>query len=144
MDETKQPGLSIAQIFVSRVHFEHRPDFLDLPADAAPSGGQSPVKVQVRTHIKEDGTSGLISVVVTSDADDALYRYEIEMIGVVTQDPEANMPVGDFLVKNGPAIMYPFVREVIANLTLRGRFGPSWLRPFNWRADEPIKAESST
>jgi preprotein translocase subunit SecB len=29
-------------------------------------------------------------------------------------------------------MLYPFLREAVANLTGRGRFGPVWLNPFNF------------
>ena len=44
------------------------------------------------------------------------------------------MPLRDFLAGPAVALLYPFVREAFANLTLRGRFGPVWLNPFNVRA----------
>jgi preprotein translocase subunit SecB len=144
MDETKQPGLSIGQIFLARAHFEHRADYLNLPGDAGAGQDHAPVRVSTRVGLKPDGTSGIISITVISDAEDAIYRYEIEMVGVINQDAVANMPVKDFLVKNGPSMMYPFLREAVANLTSRGRFGPSWLRPFNWRAVQGQTAAETT
>lgn len=137
MDETKQPGLSVSQIFLSRAHFEHHPNFLSMPADAGAGKDQAPVKVQAKVALSEDGSSGAIAISVTSDSEDALYRYEIEMMGLVSRDPDANLPVRDFLLNNGPALLYPFLREAVASITLRGRFGPNWLKPFNWKAVLP-------
>lgn len=37
----------------------------------------------------------------------------------------------EFVKKNSIAIMLPFAREAIGNLTLRGSFGPLWLPPIN-------------
>jgi preprotein translocase subunit SecB len=132
MDETKQPGLSIGQILLARAHFEHRPDFLALPAET-PSGDLQ-IRVDVRIGTDESKQTGYISIVVTSEAEEALYRFQVEMVGLVRQNDNPNMPIGEFLTKGAPAMMYPFVREAVANLTGRGRFGPIWLRPFNWNA----------
>jgi len=143
MDETKQPGLSIGQIFLSRVHFEHHPDFLSMPPDSGAGKDQAQVKVQARIALNEDESSGAIAITLTSDSEDALYRYEIEMMGLVSRDPDTNMPVRDFLLNSGPTVLYPFLREAVANITLRGRFGPIWLKPFNWKAVQSEAAGAS-
>ena len=37
----------------------------------------------------------------------------------------------EFIRRNAAAILMPFAREVIGNLTMRGTFGPIWLPPVN-------------
>lgn len=39
--------------------------------------------------------------------------------------------LGTYLTSKGCALLFPFIRETIANLTARGRFGPVWLNPVN-------------
>jgi preprotein translocase subunit SecB len=40
----------------------------------------------------------------------------------------------DVIAGTGGTILLPFLREVIANFTGRGRFGPVWVNPINFRA----------
>ena len=40
----------------------------------------------------------------------------------------------EFLARSGVPTLFPFVREAIANITMRGRFGPLWLNPIDVRA----------
>jgi len=42
-----------------------------------------------------------------------------------------NMPLDRYFTTSGAALLYPFVRQVVADLTSRGRFGPVWLNPMN-------------
>lgn len=133
MDATKQPGLRIGQIFLSTAHFEHRDDALSIPPGTNVEIG---INISGKVEITEDGLSGLITLAVNSrDELNPLYRFRIEMVGVIQSDPEERnlMPL-EYLSQQGPAMMFPFVREAIANLTGRGRFGAMWLAPFNIQA----------
>jgi hypothetical protein len=38
------------------------------------------------------------------------------------------------VINGGVSMVFPFVREAIANLTMRGRFGPVWIDPLNVQA----------
>jgi preprotein translocase subunit SecB len=42
------------------------------------------------------------------------------------------MPIADYMASGGGPTLFPFLRECVANLTGRGRFGPLWLRPINF------------
>lgn len=61
-----------------------------------------------------------------------LYQFDVQMAVQVVPDPAApNMSAVEFLARSGAATIFPFVRELIANLTMRGRFGPLFLAPIN-------------
>lgn len=142
MDESKQPGLEFAQIFLTSVHFEHRKDALSHVPD---THIDLDVGVTVKVMVSEDGSKGIITLgVKTDDAKDPLYRFHLEMTALVKADAAApNLSPEDYLTNQGPAAMYPFLREAVANLTARGRFGPVWLKPLNLRAASRA-AESKT
>lgn len=145
MDESKQPGILIGQIHILRAHFEHREDVLTLPADTKLP--ELNVEVGVQIGQSEDGSEGLIIVAVrTHDQEKAPYSFQIEMVGLVKQEETKNLSVKEYLVNNGVATMYPFLREAVANITGRGRFGPIWLKPFNTtmlQLDETKNPESN-
>ncbi|MEX2178628.1 MAG: protein-export chaperone SecB [Gemmatimonadaceae bacterium] len=132
MDATKNPGIKINQIFLSRCHFETRNDALALPPTTPVE--DIPTKVKVRVGISPDEKSGIVSVSVFTPKEEAansLYRFGIEFVAVVEQTDEPNMSLRDYVVKAGPAALYPFVRETLASLSGKGRFGPLWLPPMN-------------
>ncbi len=133
MDESKQPGLRIQQIVLSAVQFEHRQDMLDFPPNTVV---ELEVTVSVAVLTTEDELKGLVRVMVeTNNEKDPLYRFKVEIVGLVeaTENPP-NFPVRTYLEKNGPPMLYPFLREAVANITGRGRFGAVWLNPLNLKA----------
>jgi preprotein translocase subunit SecB len=48
---------------------------------------------------------------------------------------QENMALKEFFTTGSAhAVLFPFVREAVANITMRGRFGPVWLNPVNFGA----------
>src|SRR5688572_27537920 len=120
MDETKQPGLKIHHVFLVKVHFEHREDFLALPPSEQV---QVEVKVQSGGQVDAEGTAGLFAMMVRSNDDlNPIYRFRVEMACLVgTEEGAPNLPVREYLEKMAPTMMMPFLREAVANITSRGR-----------------------
>jgi preprotein translocase subunit SecB len=131
MDRTKPPGIQIGQIFLEQVDFSHREDFLSLPLGTQAVVGN--VNVQVETGISQDSKTGLVRVLVwTTPENKPIYNIRVSMTALVAVDPAApNMPLNTYLAGPGAALLYPFVRQLVADLTWRGRFGPVWLSPTN-------------
>jgi len=130
MDESKAPGIRIEQIVMVRAAFEHRADFLALPI---PQPLNLEVTIQVNSQVDEAGSKGIIVMTAaTGDEGDQLYSFRVEMAALVSADPvEPNMPVAEFLKKNAPAMLMPFLRQSVADLTGKGRFGPLYINPLN-------------
>jgi preprotein translocase subunit SecB len=132
MDPNKQPGITLQTVFLREAGFSHRSDPLaGLPTEMASSHGKADIQIELLSS-----TDGHVAVGVraTDDPTDASgrYHFDVEMIAVLSPlVGSENMPLEDFALKNSAALLYPFVREAVANLTGRGRFGPVWLNPFN-------------
>lgn len=133
MNQSSDPKIRIAQVFVSSVGFSHREDALSLPHQTDLGNVSFAVNVEVATAPK--GDQGLIRIILqTKPEEKPLYSIRVEMIGmVVGEDPTESTLAQDYLVNSGAFMMYPFLREFIANLTTRGRFGPLWIRPINFK-----------
>lgn len=131
MDRTKPPGIQIGQIFLEHVFFSHRDDSLSLPISTPAVVGN--VNVQVESGISPDEKTGIVRVQVwTVDENKPIYNIRVVMTALVQVDPAApNMPLSRYLSGPAAALLYPFVRQVVADLTWRGRFGPVWLSPTN-------------
>ena len=129
MDATKQPGIRVAQVLTLASEFRHVANALDLPTTTPIS--QSEVAVVQKTGLNKDETKGLAILEVQSGAD-GLYVFRLEIAALFEVDLEhPNMPLATFLKHNGPTFLFPFAREAVANLTMRGRFGPVWIQPTN-------------
>jgi len=61
-----------------------------------------------------------------------LFRFTTKYIGVFEIGNEDILPVEKFVEANGPAIMYPFIREHIATTSLKAGLQPVLLPPVNF------------
>lgn len=135
MDPTKDPGISIAQIFLEQASFTHREDFLGLPPSTPAQVGD--VQVRLQAGVFPAGDLGFMRVEVkTKPENHPIYNFSVAVAALVQPDPgrKPNFPLERYVQIAGLTLLYPFVREAVANLTSRGRFGPVWLKPFNVKA----------
>jgi preprotein translocase subunit SecB len=96
---------------------------VDVDAQFSLSRGLGPsfVGVTVRVQTKDDPT--------------LVYRFHAELMAVIRAEGATLTPdIERNLLRTGVTILFPFVRENVANLTMRGRFGPMWIKPINVQA----------
>lgn len=62
------------------------------------------------------------------------YVFDVAMGAIVHADAgEANYAPEQYVTTAGVTLLFPFLREAVANLTMRGLFGAIWIPPFNVR-----------
>jgi len=134
MDETKQPGIRLVQVFLEKALFKHRPDFLDLPADTEPDIRH--LAVSLETGLTADSSAALVRARIrTKPRARGVYEFDVTMTALLERDAKSpNMPLDQYVSMAGWTLVFPFLREAVANITTRGRFGPVWLNPFNLKA----------
>lgn len=125
----KDPGILLNEIYQGECHFSHSPNVLSLPKSTKPEVG--PLEFTAEITIRDDKRAGRVKITVASTKQDSVYIFKLSMVGLFSQSDDPNMPMKQFM--KGPAItiMFPFLREALANLTSRGRFGPVYLNPIN-------------
>ncbi len=130
MDTNQQPGILIAQVYLERAQFSHRDDAANLPPNTP---WQPNFQVGFQGGVAPDEQTGFVRITVQTKAEERpLYNIDLTMIALVAVDAKReNLPLKDYVRGPAPAMLYPFVREAVAGLTWRGRFGPVWLSPFN-------------
>lgn len=74
-----------------------------------------------------------LSVMIEPDEEnDQPYAVHVAYVGQFSfGDLPESLSREGFVGRNAAAIMFPFVREAIGNLTSRGAYGPLWLPPIN-------------
>ena len=113
--------------------FGHRGDPLLLPTTTPPK--VSPLTTRFRVGDLNDGAVAHIRVHVSTTADEeSLYDFSVEMTALLEKGENARDLSRLRILEIGAALLFPYVRETVSNLTARGRFGPIWLHPFNVRA----------
>ena len=135
--ETSLPTARISQIVLVSSSFSHRPDFLSLPPEQTISEGK--VEIEVGSHVNPVENTALVTVRGhnnSTDQESELYRFDVTMAALLTLSgpfPDSDTAKRD-LTGSGAAMLMPFLREVVASLTSRGRFGTLWLQPVNVRS----------
>jgi preprotein translocase subunit SecB len=142
MDETLQPKIRIAQIFLERATFAHREDFLAFSPDTNVS---AEVEIGLEVGVSSDGAKGRIRLSAASKPEsESLYTFDLVMTALIEREGEGNMPLERYLFTSGGAMVVPFLREAVANLTGRGRFGPLWLKPINLHAVQTVESNGES
>lgn len=117
MDKNKQPGIRFIRVYLSKLNyelpkvkpkdFEYNLNFLDT--------------------YKIEGKK-LISTLAIQLYD----RFQLELTGIFeTIKGEENLDLGQFAKVNAPALLMPFAREIISNITSRTPLPHLLLPPIN-------------
>jgi preprotein translocase subunit SecB len=127
MDAGKQPGIRFDNVILRELTFARKlevPTQSELSINFKTSSSISPDKTQlvhdISCEISEKGES---------------FSIKCSMIGLFSIVPnESNMDLELFAKENASALMFPFLREVIASTTLRAGVPPIMLPPLNIHA----------
>jgi preprotein translocase subunit SecB len=134
MDATKQPGLKIDQVFLLRATFAHREDVFQLPPTTPITDMPVQMVAAVTGKVGNRGAAMKLRAYTEPDAQ-GLYAFDIEVGAVVSAvEGEENLDPLEFISANGVIAFYPYLREAVANITMKGRFGPMWMKPINFFA----------
>lgn len=126
-------NVQIEQVFLEEATFRHRPGHLDLPSTTRRPGGE--IEIEVSVGVTDDGERAVYRVTIDTGKDaTALYDARLVMVGLFVREPKAALDLWAFAATNGLTVLFPLLREAMANLTGRGRFGPVWLAPVDVRA----------
>ena len=69
------------------------------------------------------------------------FSVKIKMIGVFEKQGETDLSIDDFARINAPAIIYPYIREHLSNLTTKAAVGTILLAPYNFIIKESVNTE---
>ena len=133
MDQLKQPGIRIGQIFLDNVSFRHREDYLSISPRAKAEVGD--IDLQFAFGITGDESKGIIHAKASTKPENKpSYVLDLTMTALIERDPEfQNMTINEYVEISAIPLMISFLRQAVADITLRGRFGPVWLNPINLR-----------
>jgi preprotein translocase subunit SecB len=126
-------GVRFSQVFLLRASFRHRSDVLNLPPSTPLSEQKINVTIDLLTAGDSDAAGITVTVKTEEEDSEALYQFEVAMTALVASDLASveRVPPVEYLARSGVHALFPFVREAVANITMRGRFGPVWLKPFS-------------
>lgn len=118
MDETKEAGIRVTGVVVEHLRF-----------DDVPAGVERPKNLRYGFRIErrpgELAAEAVLHLTISAgEGETSPFVLDVSMAGRFEQDAaDANLPMDTFLRVNGPALVLPFVRELVANITVRSRYG---------------------
>ncbi len=131
-DTAAPPAFRVAQIFMLGAMFRHRGNPLARPP--ATAVGPQQIAVSIGMEQLNDGEAFQVRVAVSTNPEDgdekAVYDFGLEYAALVDRVDRERFANGE-LAEIVATMTFPFLREAVANITSRGRFGPIWLNPFN-------------
>ena len=133
MSEAQQPVFSIEKVYVKD---------LSLEVPNAPQVFLQSETPQLDVQINNEATmlaEGMFEVVVTvtvtaRGADKTLFLVEAAQAGIFTLRGMPEAEIEPLLAIACPNILYPYVRETVSDLVVRGGFPPVLLAPVSFEA----------
>lgn len=135
--------LTISQILLGDAAFTHVGDFLAQPVSPIPP---HPVGIEVGLIRGEEPNNIAVQLRVKMDAAEAPYRFNVSYLVLMAIDEMPSPLPDDFdrrLIVTGANMTYPYAREIVSNLTGRGRFGPIWLNPTDFNESVKTAADAT-
>lgn len=137
-DPAKQPGIIVDSIALRTLHFVHSGE--GAPAEGAVAHHEIMLSVEPGT---DAGVFRIAAGLRTPKEHPGPYRFEIVMEAVIREDATApNMSADEYARNFGWALLFPFIRERLVDVTARARHGVYVLPPLNVMA--LVQAQTAT
>lgn len=129
-DIMKQPGIIANNVIVVQSDFKRERVFIP------PLTYSCEFKYSINVlDNKEEGSGELQAQVIVKDKEDRdVFQISCTVVGSYREESESNMGIEEFLKNAAPAHLVAFVREHIANMSLKSGIPPLVLPPFNIKA----------
>ncbi len=121
-------GFSFDRVWVRTVRFD------DTGIEVQPGKRQAELDLSVSIDVPEDSSQAVVSLTITVKPKDPneFNAFEVTVEGRFRPTADEHKPkLKEFVNRQGAALLLPFARELIANVTMRSRLGPLVLPPLN-------------
>jgi len=129
MDKQKQPGVTCENIILKEIFFKRNPrifENFDHKIDFISTANLT----EDKKHLEQE-----LSININKNTPDSPFELSCSMLGFFSViDDEPNMMLEKFSEAHAPAIIMPFLREMVSNITLRSGIKPLIIRPINVNA----------
>lgn len=125
--------VSIAGIVLLDASFRHNVEPLSREVTTVYPQTEVPMELGLMKGEVPNTYAVVLRVGIQSPKD--LYAMSVGYAVLLSIDPEGVEPPSDFdnrLMVTGASIAMPYCREVVSNLSSRGRFGTVWISPTNF------------
>ncbi len=99
------------------------------------TAGHVPLDTSLDIEFNKKGKKLLVKISLSNEAEDSPFIFMVDGIGFFEFDKEPNEDILETVARvNCAAIMFPYIREVVADLTRRAGFPPFHHSPVNFQA----------
>ena len=125
-NDKQNPGISFKKVFLSTLSFERKPFLSETK--------QIEVDFSVDRNISKDGKSLALVLKCFINEKKGAFNIKCSIVGLFEkEDSTSKMSLESFAESNAPALLFPYLREVISTTTLKAKIGPIVLPPVNIR-----------
>lgn len=120
-------GITISNILLTELDFTR--------AQKLPEQFNYSFHLEVGVNYKKDQDTAQVALKVTIDEEKKSIQLKCCMLGIFKIQDETNLPlpIDDFLNVNAPALIFPYVRELVTNTTQRAGMKPVYIPIFNFK-----------
>ncbi len=123
MDKLKQPGIKFNDIILSEIEFNRKPNKPDKP--------QIKISFEQKNNLFNDNKNLNVELLCEITEEKKAFYLKCGMVGVFSIiEDKLNMSLEDFAKINAPALMFPYIREIISSITFKSGI-PIMLSPMN-------------
>lgn len=126
MDETKQPGISFDTIFLKEMHFKREPNI---------NSNQLNIDFKATVNLTADKNQLFYELGCDVSDKNHVFTLHCTMVGAFSViEGSQNMDLEKFAEYNAPALIMPYIREIVTTTTIRAGLNPVIFPPINLQA----------
>jgi preprotein translocase subunit SecB len=123
MDTSKQPGINFDGIFLKELKFDRTPNINDINID---------IKFNAKSMLSEDQKRLIYELGCSVVDKNNAFNLICTLVGIFSSiQGSENMDLIQFANTNAPALMIPYIRELVASTTTRAGLAPVVFPPIN-------------
>jgi len=125
IDKNKQPGIRCDQVILKEINFSRSYNYNEKPEMNIEFSG-NPTFSEDQKELSYE-----LTLKVTESKTNPIFTLSCTMVGVFSVEDNANMPLSEYAKINAPSTIFPFIREVAADITMRSGLKPFLIPPIN-------------
>lgn len=128
MEKKQSESYRLLNIFLLESNFKR-----DITIDLEESGVESDVDIEADDQIVENRMTIVITISFSAGSKGKKgITAKIKMLGIFDQPENPDFLIRGFGKINGPAIIFPFIREHLATVSMKSGISPILLPPINF------------
>jgi preprotein translocase subunit SecB len=135
MSENQNNNINISTILLEELEFKRKPNVPDYLIDASKfDAGKLDFATSIERAFSEKGDALILRVriaITEKDVAEPTFNLVCKMVGIFSQEESGSISLEKFAEYNAPAIIIPYMREVISSISTKAGIIPIIIPPLN-------------